>query len=38
MWELLANIVGSEIQLPSARSLELRDVLERLRKEVSCTW
>ena len=30
MWEFLAIIVGPEIQLPLIRSLELRDLPERL--------
>lgn len=30
MWEFLAIVVGPEIQLPFTRSVELRDLPERL--------
>ena len=38
MWKLLKIIVGPEIQLPSIRSLKLRDPPEKLGKGVSWAW
>ena len=38
MWKLLKIIVGPEIQLPSIRSLKLRDPPEKLGEGVSWAW
>ena len=38
IWKILKIIVGPEIQLPSIRSLKLRDSPEKLGEGVSRVW